>query len=373
MNSAFGIINAFDRPYKVEGLEAHRPVAAFSFIGRYRIIDFVISNMSNSGVNQIKIFTGSNPLPLTEHLGNGIQYNINSKRGHLHVLFSKNNVFAGNIYNTGIMGYLDNLDVIEKMHQEYVIIAPSYMVYTANYDTVMDTHIESGADITMMYHSVDTAREEFLSNYVVTVNTADKQVTSFELNNGAAKQRNIFMDTYIMKKSLFIDLVQKAKKTSSLYSLHNIISDNLGNFSIKGYAHRGYLASINDFDDYYKSNMRLIDMSTAYELFKPNWTIYTKTNDSAPTIYLDSSDVTDSIISNGCQIEGSVYNSIIGRNCVISKGATVKNCVILGDTRIGENVQIENQVVDKHARIEKVKRIIGDPLYPGYVNRGDRI
>lgn len=371
MTSAFGIINAFDRAYRVEGLEDYRPVGAFSFIGRYRVIDFMISNMSNSGIDQIKVFTGSNPLPITEHLGSGRQYNINSKKGHLHILFSKH-AYAHNLYNTGLTGYMDNMDVIEQMPQEYVVIAPSYMVYTFNYNEMMEVHLESGADITMLYHSVDTAREEFLTNYTLTLDK-DKHVQSFEPNNGAAKQRNIFMDTYIMKKSLFMDLIQKALKTSSLYSLADIVNDNLNNLDVRGIAHKGYFVSVNDYLDYYYANMKLIDMDTARDLFKDEWLIYTKTNDSPPTRYLDTAVVSNSIISNGCIIEGTVEKSIIGRNCVIEKGAVVKNCIILGDTKIGRNTLIENHVVDKHVRIENVKRIVGDAEYPGYVKRSDRI
>lgn len=371
MITAFGVITATDRIARVEGLEDYRPVGAFSFIGRYRVIDFMISNMSNSGIDQIKVFTGSNPLPITEHLGTGRQYNINSKRGHLHVLFSKH-AYAHNLYNTGITCYKDNIDVIEQMPHEYVILAPSYMVYTADYAELLQSHVDSGVDITMLYQSVDTAREEFLTNYTLTLDK-DKRVTTFELNNGAAKSRNIFMDTYILKKSLFMVLIDRALKTSSLYSFANIVADNLNTLNVRGVAHRGYLASINDFQDYYASNMKLIDFQTSDDLFKKGWPIYTKTNDSPPTRYLDTAIVKDSIVSNGCIIEGTVEHSIIGRNCMIERGARIKNCIILGNTRIGRNTQIENHVVDKHVRIDNIKKLVGDRDFPGYVRRGDKI
>ncbi|MBR0091917.1 MAG: glucose-1-phosphate adenylyltransferase subunit GlgD [Lachnospiraceae bacterium] len=371
MISAFGIINATDRVSRVEGLEDYRPVGAFSFIGRYRIIDFIISNMSNSGIDQIKVFTGSNPLPLTEHVGTGRQYNINSKRGHLHVLFSKH-AYAHNLYNTGITCYKDNIEVLELMPQEYVVVAPSYMVYTADFAELLQTHVDSGADITMLYQSVDTAREYFLTNYTLTMDK-DKRVTLVEPNNGASKTRNIFMDTYIMKKNLFLVLIERALKTSSLYSLANIVADSVNTLQIRGVPHKGYLASVNDFLDYYEANMRLINYESAKDLFHDGWPIYTRTNDSPPTRYLDTAIVTGSIVSNGCIIEGTVENSIIGRNCVIERGAKVKNSIILGNSKIGRNTQVENHVVDKHVRIDSIKRIIGDASYPGYVRRGDRI
>ena len=119
--------------------------------------------------------------------------------------------------------------------------------------------------------------------------------------------------------------------------------------------------------------MRLIDFDTADDLFRKGWPIYTKTNDSPPTRYLDTAIVKNSIVSNGCIIEGSIENSIIGRNCRIERGARIKNCIILGDTRIGRNTQIENHVVDKHVQICNIKKIVGDADFPGYVRRGDRI
>ena len=371
MYSALGIINSTGRHIHVEGLENYRPIGAFSFMGRYRVIDFPISNMSNSDIDRIQVFSGRNPRSLTDHLGTGRHYNINSKRGRLQVFFSEN-AAAHEIYNTDITAFMENMEYIERMPQEYVVIAPSHMIYTMDYDELIRIHAESGAEVTALYHTVDNAKDSFLGCHILNLNK-QKGVLSLEPNNGAAKNRNISMDTYVMKRELFTYLVVKAKNISSMYTLADIINEQCNTLDIRGVAHRGYFAAITDFQSYYEANMSLIDFKIAQDLFHEEWPIYTKTNDSCPTQYFDSAHVKNSIISNGCHIEGTVENSIIGRGCSIAPGAVIKNCVILADVVVGSDVHVENQVVDKRAKLDKVKEIVASPEKPGYVKKDDII
>ena len=371
MSKAFGIVNFASNHISVDGLQEFRPVGAFSFLGRYRVIDFPISNMSNSGIDNIQVYIRRKPRSLTEHLGTGRHYNINSKRGKLHILYTESTMVS-DLYNTDIAAYIENLDVIQRVQFPYVVIAPSYMVYTQDYSNLLQTHIDSGADITLLYHSVDTAKEEFLNCYTLDINK-QKGVDAIPLNRGNAKNKNIFMDTYVMKKEFFLDLVNKAHKMSGMYSLVDIVDEMCHELDIRAVAHRGYFAAISDFNSYYKSNMSLIDLKNATTLFVNDWPIYTRTNDSCPTQYFEGSSVKSSVISNGCLIEGSVENSVIGRGCVIKEGAVVKNCVISADVTIGKGVHAENLVVDKHARLIRGKRVIAAPDKPGYIRRGDTL
>ena len=371
MSKALGIVNFAANNIWVDGLSEYRPIGAFSFLGRYRVIDFPISNMSNSGLNQIQVYVRRKPRSLAEHLGTGRHYNINSKRGKVHLLFSESEVLD-DMYNTDISAFMDNLEIIERNHCPYVVIAPSYMIYTANFDSLLQTHIESGADVTLLYHSVDNAKEHFLFCNTLNLNK-QKGVLSIEPNRGNAKNRNIFMDTYIMAKDIFIDLIKKAKKTSSVFTLSDIVDMECSELDIRGVAHRGYFAAITDFKSYYDANISLIDYKSATSLFDEEWPIYTRTNDSCPTQYFDNSDVKASVVSNGCLIEGTIENSVIGRGCTIKKGAVVKNSVLLPDVVISENAHIENMVIDKHAKIVHIKDIVADPEKPGYVKRSDRL
>ena len=354
---------------KIEGMQQYRPIGAFSFLGRYRVIDFPITNMSNSGIDRIQVYVRNKPRSLAEHLGTGRHYNINSKRGKLQLMFAQNSS-ENDVYNTDIAAFAENLEFIERMHEPYVIIAPSYMVYAQNYSELLQAHIDSEADITLLYHSVDNAREAFINCDVLNLNK-QKGVESIEKNRGSAQKRNIFMDTYIMKKELLIELIKKAKKISSMYTLAQIVNTCAGELDIRGVAHRGYFASITDFNSYYNANISLIDFKTADALFNPEWPIYTRTNDSCPTQYLEGADVKNSVISNGCLIEGTVENSVIGRGCQIKPGAVVKNSVVLAHTVVGENAHLENQVMDKWAKVIHGNEIIAEEGHPGYIRRDD--
>ena len=169
MARAFGIVTSSGSHINVGGLQQYRPIGAFSLLGRYRVIDFPISNMSNSGIDRIQVYVTNKPRSLVEHLGTGRHYNINSKRGKLQLMFSQNSS-ENDVYNTDIAAFAENLEFIERMHEPYVIIAPAYMVYAANYSELLQAHIDSGADISLLYHSVDNARESFLNCDILNLN-----------------------------------------------------------------------------------------------------------------------------------------------------------------------------------------------------------
>lgn len=371
MYKAFGIINTSGNHIHVEGLQDYRPIGAFSFLGRYRTVDFAISNLSNSGIDRIQLYTRKNPRSLVEHVGSGRHYNINSKRGSLQILFSENDN-ANEIYNTDIAAFYENLLHIERMHHPYVVIAPPNMIYTADFSKLLASHIESEADITLLYHTVDDAKENYLNCDLLNLNR-QKGVLSIEKNRGTAKSKHIFMDTYIMKKSIFIELIQKAKKLSSMYTLAQIVNLECENLDVRGIAHRGFFAAIHDLKSYYDANMTLINYKNAMELFNENWPIYTKTNNSSPTHYHEAAKVKNSVVSNGCQIEGTIENSVIGRGCIITEGAVVRNSVILAETFIDKDVVVENQVVDKRVKLTHVKELKASPDNIGYVRRDDTL
>ena len=371
MAKAFGIINTSGNHIWVEGMQDYRPIGAFSFLGRYRIIDFPISNMSNSGIDRIQLFAGSNPRSLIEHVSSGRHYNINSKRGKLQILFTEAHS-KNDIYNTDIAAFWTNLDSIQKMHEEYVIITPSHMVFAMDFHKLLKDHRKSEADITLLYHSVNNANENYLNCDFLTLNRQNG-VLSISKNRGNEANRDIFMDTYVMKKELFIDLIHRAKALSSMYTLAQIVTICCEELDVRGHKHEGYFAAITNFKSYYDANLSLIDYDATKDLFDEEWPIYTRTNDSCPTQYYDTADVKQSVVSNGCVIEGTIVNSVIGRGCTIKKGAVVKNSVILPDAYIEEGIHVENHVVGKHSKLIHCKELVADVETPGYVRRGDTL
>ena len=342
MYKAFGIVKSSGRNIYVDGMQDYRPIGAFSFLGRYRVIDFPISNMTNSDIDRIQVYINNKPRSVVEHVGTGRHYNINS------------------------------MESLSRMNHPYVVIAPSYMVYSIDFDQFLHTHIESGADVTLLYHAVDNAKEAYLTCNVLGLNR-QKGVESIEPNHGNKKNQYVYMDTCVMKTELFISLIKEAKNLSSMYTLADILNDKCETLDIRGVAHKGFFASITDFPSYYAANMALLNYKSAQELFHDNWPIYTRTNDSCPTQYFNTADVKNSVISNGCQIEGTVENSVIGRGCVIKKDAVVRNSVVLAEVTVGEGVHVENEVVDKWAKLVHKKEIVSPAEQPGYIRRNDTL
>lgn len=185
MCDAYGIVNFESANVHVKGMGEYRPVSAFSYLGRYRLVDFPLSNMSNSGIDQIKVLVKSNPRSLVEHLGNGRQYNLNSKRGRLQIIpaISSEGV---DVNNTDICAMRSILELLEAMPQEYVIIAPPNMVYRQDLDQLLQQHQASGADISVLYQNVDNAKSAYLNCDVLRLNR-QKGVLSIDRNRGNAK------------------------------------------------------------------------------------------------------------------------------------------------------------------------------------------
>ncbi len=366
-----GIINFEGDTAAVDGLGKHRPVPAIAFLGRYRIIDFVLSNMTNSGIERVQVYCKEKPRNLIEHLGNGTHYNINSKRGKLRILYGEKE-FASPVYNTDVANFNLNMQYIEENSAEYVVVAPSYFIYSLDFAKVVEEHEASGADVTVLYTDTKAAKDQFLACDLLTMD-GQGRVTAIEANRGRQENASVSMECYVLTKDLFIEMVKDAADVSSLYWFKDILRDSVSSKKILGYGIEGYVACINTLKDYFRVSMELRDRTAAEGLFKPGWPIYTHTNDSQPSKYTETSRVTGSVVANGCVIEGTVRDSIISRGVTIGKGAVVTNCIILPGASIAENAKLDHVVVDKYAKVHIVKELIGTADNPVYVNRRDKV
>lgn len=372
MANAFGVVSFGGSNVHVEGMQKYRAIGAISFLGRYRLVDFPLSNMTNSGIDNIQLYVKKHPRSIVAHVGTGRHYNINSKRGELNVLFGDEDA-TSSIYKHDIASFYTNRAEIEKMPQKYVVIATNYMIYSIDYNEVIDAHINTGADITMIYKPVDTAKEDFIGCDTLVLNN-QKGVQSIDRNRGNNESANISMESYVMSKEMFLALIDQAVNTSSLYTMRDMLNDACSFLDVRAYQYTGYLAAINSFENYYKANMELLhNADERKELFKKDWPIYTKTNDSCPTRYSANGSAKASFVSNGCTINGTVENSIIGRGVIIGEGAVIKNCIICPDTVIADGVTMEYVVADKHVTVENVTEICGAADKVAYIKRDDKI
>ena len=368
---ALGIITFEDNTATIEGLGDYRPVPAISFMGRYRIIDFILSNMTNSGIDSVQVYCKEKPRNLFEHLGDGSHYNINSKRGMLRILYGEKS-FSSEVYNHDVANYLLNMQYIELDPNPYVVIAPSYFVYSIDFNDVLKQHVESKADVTILYSSTNDGKRAFLGCDTLEMDKTHS-ITAFGKNRGSRKNETISMEAYVMRKDLFISLVKEAAEVSSLYWFKDILHDKVKDLDMKGYGVRGFVGCINSLSEYYRISMELRDLKTAQQLFRKGWPVYTKTHDSCPTRFSPDSSVSNSFIANGAEIDGTVTGSIISRDVHVGKGAVVTDSIILPHSFIDDNVKLDHVIVDKYAMVHHIKKLEGTDEKPVYVGRRDRI
>ena len=342
MIDAIGIVNFEDSSVNVKGMSDFRSIPAMSFLGRYRIIDFTLSNMVNSGIDELSVLVKNKPRSLIEHLGNGSNYNINLKSGYLNILYTDNNAMS-DAYFHDIYVLHSNIEKFQESNAKYVVISPSYMIYRINYNDVIRAHEESGADITCVYQEVNNANQKYIGCKTIDL---DKNgvVTAIGRNKGNKKSANILTESSVV--------------------------DSL---KVCGYEHKGYLACINSLEEYYDANMEMIDYEKAAELFDPDWPIYTKTNDSQPAFYSKNAHAKNCLIANGCIINGDLENCICGRGVTVGKGAVIKNTLLLPECYIAPMAHIENAIIDKHSSVERKLEIIGKDGKLAYVKRRDRV
>ena len=364
-----GIVNIEPTYVNVEGIENYRPISATSFMGRYRVIDFILSNFTNSGIYNIDVQVKNRPRSTISHIQH-TNYNINTKRGNIMILHGEKNI-PNEIYNTDIASLMANLKYFEENSAPYVILAPSHFIYVQDFRKMIEYHIKSKNDITMLYQNTNRANEDFLMCDTLEINSC-KHITKIEKNLGKTKREKISLETYIMSKKTFTDLVYAAVQISSLYSLSDIITEAVSYLKIGAYCHSGYAACISSLKTYYNASMEIKREKELHNIFNDNWPIYTVTNDTCPTLYTKTSSVINSVVGNGCIIEGTVNNCVIGRNVIIKQGSVIKDCVIMPDALINKDVYMERCVVDRMAIVTHTKTLKGNEQ-PLYVKRGDRV
>ncbi|MBD7913455.1 glucose-1-phosphate adenylyltransferase subunit GlgD [Clostridium cibarium] len=359
MNNCVGIINLDEDESKMGELVRNRQLAAIPIAARYRIIDFVLSNMTNSGVECIGIFSKNKARVLMDHLKNGRPWDLHRKRDGLKVFnFGYEDPAFDDVHN-----FSENIEFIKYSRKEYIIMAPSYMVCNIDYNEALEEHKKTGNDITMIYKNVGNADKCFIGCEVLNIDESGKLLSVGE-NIGRKNSSNINMEMYIMSTELFIDIVLDSIRSGMYRKIKQFINSNLDILNVRCFKFNGYLTCINSLSSYYTSNMDLLKKKVNDELFYEGRPIFTKTKDEAPTHYGRECNVRNSIIANGCCIEGEVRNSIIGRRVCIARGAKIESCIILQNSIIGKEGKLNKVIADKGAEIKEEEIYIGSESCP---------
>ncbi|MBD7916616.1 glucose-1-phosphate adenylyltransferase subunit GlgD [Clostridium sp. Sa3CUN1] len=353
MKECIGIINLDEKEGNISELICDNIISAMPIAGRYKIIDFILSNLTNSGIECIGIFTKKKSYSLLKHLSNGRPWDLHRKKDGLRVF----NYSDYNPIYDDINSFIENIEFIKFSRKEYIIIAPSYMICNINYKEALEKHKKSSNDITIIYKGVnDSNRFSFCEKLIIDDNNRVKEIKN--INNKDYKA-NINMEMYIMKTSIFINIVKESIMSGLYRKVKDYIKDNLNLLRVGTYEFKGYLTCINSISSYFNANKDLLDMNVNKELFYNNNPIFTKQKDEPPVFYSKKSNITNSIIANGSYIEGNLENCILGRKVIVKEGAIIKNSILMDNVIIHKNAIINNSIIT-HKTIIKENQIIDE-------------
>ena len=330
-----GVIDATTYHEDLEDLLTHRSLAALPFGGRYRIIDFVLSNMVNSGIHSVAIFPKLQYRSLMDHLGSGKNWDLNRKKDGLFFFPSP---IVDNMENK--IGSFDhfaaNIDFFYRSTQEYCIITNCNTVFNMTFRSLLDWHTQSSCDITELHQK-----------------------------DGSS------MEMYLIKTSLLIKLIETRNETGYT-CMRDVVNDLHHLYTICHYEYTGYAVKIDSIASYFSTSMNLLKSDVWKQLFIKEQPIFTKVKDEPPTKYMKFSQVKNSMIANGCMINGTVENSIISRGVKIGKGSVIKNCIIMQKCQIEENCYLDSVILDKDVKIDLGAHLSGTSINPYVIRKGTK-
>ena len=357
MARVIGIVDLHNEPSLGE-LTAHRPLGTVTFLGRYALIDFALSNLSNSGINIIPILVDSGIGYIRSHIRDGNIWINNTKVGFIRLIMNEKMVHNPT-FNTDVNNIIENKGIFDEFNTDYIIVTNAHFLYSFDFNYLIHAIEHNNADIMMLYSSRTDADKDFLSSYAIKLD--GNRVVDVKRNNGINKFADISLGTYIFKAKVLHNMLKTAHEISSLYTLRDLVNYAVRNrtYNVQGYKFDGYVVPVLSLESYVKNSFKLLEYETRRKLFNPDWPIYTTSHNTPPALYLENADVKNSFIANGSVINGKVENSILSRDVVVEKGAEVKNSIIFTHTRIGEKVKLAYVVSDKRVVVKETKSLKG--------------
>ncbi len=373
--SLLGIIFANMHDEFIHGLTINRTTASVPFGGRYRLIDFTLSNMVNSGITEVGVIAKSNYRSLMDHVGSGKEWDLSRKCGGLSILppysTSTNVIYRGNIEALyGALHYIENSTA------EYVVLSDSCTILNIDLQDLVDEHISKNAEITVVYSQNNNKEKSNVDRIYL---DCDEEGFLTAITSDIAKEEkpDIFNKQYcnimVVKKDKLLHMTREAMIKNRFSIEKDILPRAVNKKNVYCYEKKGVVLNVRDMDSYIEANMQLLDKNVRDSLFQKDRPIYTKVRDQVPTKYGINADVKNSLIADGCIIEGTVRNSIIFRGVKIEKGAVVENSIVMQNTYVSENGTLEYVVTDKNVVIGQNRKLCGYITYPIYVEKGRHI
>ena len=374
-NKALGLIfpNSFDA--HIARMVKLRAMASMPFASRYRLVDFVLSSMSNCGIDNVYILPNRNYLSLMDHLGTGREWDLARKNGGVHIFppFAE----SGNQLAPGRVGGLANvLRMLKDSSEKYVVMADTNMAVNFDFKAMIAEHEATGADVTIAYHEY-TLPESALSNTDVdkdlyySFDIEGGRITDIHINPTEGVQ-NLSMNYILIDRQLLIKLVSEAFSRGLPHFIRDVLWAQRNELNIHAYKYEGYVGRIWSISSYFEENMKLLADENLDALFSGN-TIYTKVRDDNPTRYIAGAKVSNAMVADGCVIEGEVENCVLFRGVKIAKGAKVSNCILMQDTVVEEGAKLDYIIADKNVTISEGKDLKGTDSYPVYITKHSHV
>ncbi len=363
-NNVLGLVFGNNHAERIESLTSHRAVASVPFGGKYRLIDFNLSNMTNSGIRNIGIIVNKNFFSLMDHVGSGKSWDLSRKNGGVHLL-------PPYIQSGRSMGHseIEAIYSIERFlsdaREEYVLLSECGMVANIDYDPMIQQHIDTNADFTVMY--VNNLNSEKRQDALAMKMNSEFRIEEFSISSCAKAGENIAVGAILTRRKLLMEVVEECISTNKLNYMRNVFQPEVKKYRCFGYHFQGYYSLISSQEEYFYANMSLLKKENREALFNSTKPIYTKVRDDMPSRYGLGSSVKNSLIAQGCVIEGEVENSIIAKGVTIGKGAKVVNCIIMQDTKVGDNATLGYVIADKDVVIKEGRTLFGYDTFPIYI------
>lgn len=364
MATTVGIIFSSLNEENIPELTKVRSTGSVPFGGRYRLVDFALSNMVNSGITTVGMITKNNYQSLMDHLGSGKFWDLARKDGGL-ILLPPYSDETETLYKNRLEALKGAMAFLRKSKQDFVVLADSDAVYKLDYSKVIEAHIKNNADITLVYHEHELKKSH---NYMVFETDKNDKIIDIQINPVPGGIRKNYINVMVARTSFLLRLIQDGMQHGYTSFGKDILSPGVRTYNLYAYKFEGYYANVNSLCAYFNANMDLLKKEVRHEIYGDR-DVYTKVNDSAPAKFTDTARVKNSLISDGCLIEGTVENSVLFRGVKIGKGAIVKNCILMTDDIVGENCNLAYVVSDKDSVIRDNRVLAGCEIQPYFINK----
>ena len=341
---AIGIVLAGGNSKRMRELSNKRAISAMPVAGSYRSIDFALSNMSNSHIQNVAVFTQYNSRSLNEHLSSSKWWDFGRKQGGLYVFTPTITAENSDWYRGTADALYQNLSFLKNSHEPYVVIAAGDGIYKLDYNKVLEYHIEKKADITVVCK--DMPEDEDVTRFGQVKLNDDGRIIDFDEKPMVSTSNTISCGIYVIRRRQLIELIERCAAEDRVDFVRDILVRYKNLKRIYAYKLDSYWSNIASVDSYYKTNMDFLKPEVRNYFFKEEPGIFSKVDDLPPAKYNAGSDVKNSLIASGCIINSKVENSILFKKVFVGKNCVIKNSIILNDVYIGDNTHIENCIVE---------------------------